>query len=102
MHPFERRLLAQAEARNLFPSPGLVVIAVSGGPDSVALLHALHEIRERLGLEILVAHLDHGIRGEDAIADAASVGELAGRLELPAEFGFRPVARGPGLNLEEV
>jgi tRNA(Ile)-lysidine synthetase-like protein len=102
MHLLERRLLAQAEARNLFPSPGLAVVAVSGGPDSVALLHALNELHERLGLEILVAHLDHGLRGEDAIADAASVGEIAGRLGLPAEFGFRPVARGPGLNLEEV
>jgi len=102
MHLLERRLLAQASARDLFPSPGLVVVAVSGGPDSVALLHALHELRDRLGLELLVAHLDHGIRGEDAIADAASVGELAGRLGVPAEFGFRPVARGPGMNLEEV
>ena len=102
MHLLERRLLTHAAARDLFPTPGIAVVAVSGGPDSVALLHALHDLKDRLGLEILVAHLDHGIRGEEAIADAASVGELAGRLGVPAEFGFRPVARGPGLNLEEV
>ena len=39
-----------------------LVVAVSGGPDSFALIHALHALREDLDLELHVAHLDHGLR----------------------------------------
>jgi tRNA(Ile)-lysidine synthase len=39
-----------------------VLVAVSGGPDSMALLHVLWEARARLGLELLVAGVDHGLR----------------------------------------
>jgi tRNA(Ile)-lysidine synthase len=43
-----------------------VVVAVSGGPDSVCLLHVLHRISDQMGLELVVAHFDHGWRpGED-------------------------------------
>src|SRR5262245_28139793 len=90
-HPLERRLLTQATARRLFPEPGLAIVAVSGGPDSVALVHALDALSGRLGIELLIGHLDHGLRGQEAIADAAAVGELAGRLGVAAEIGFRPV-----------
>ena len=54
---------------------GTVVVAVSGGPDSLSLLYALHHLREELGLRLHGAHLDHGIRGPDSSADAEFVGE---------------------------
>lgn len=60
-----------------------VLVAVSGGPDSVALLHLLHELREQWGLELEVAHLQHGIRGEEAKEDARFVADLAESLGLP-------------------
>ncbi|MGZ8435074.1 MAG: ATP-binding protein, partial [Candidatus Binatia bacterium] len=47
-----------------------VLVAVSGGPDSVALLHVLHELRDGLGLHLEAAHLQHGIRGAEAQEDA--------------------------------
>jgi tRNA(Ile)-lysidine synthase len=59
-----------------------VLVAVSGGPDSVALLHVLHELRDELALRLEVAHLQHGIRGDEAKADARFVGGLAERLGL--------------------
>ena len=59
-----------------------VLVAVSGGPDSVALLHVLHELRGGLGLHLEAAHLQHGIRGEDAKEDARFVAALAGKLGL--------------------
>ena len=59
-----------------------VLIAVSGGPDSVALLHLLAELKEELGLCLEVAHLQHGIRGEEAREDAWFVREIAERLGL--------------------
>ena len=60
-----------------------VLAAVSGGPDSVALLHLLSGLRGELGLHLEVAHLQHGIRGEDAKQDALFVARLAERLAFP-------------------
>lgn len=59
-----------------------VGIAVSGGADSVALLRALAEKREELGLVLTVLHVHHGIRGEEADADAVFVARLAEQLGL--------------------
>src|SRR3990170_2749350 len=62
-------------------SPGdRVLVAVSGGPDSVALLHVLHELRNEFGVHLEVAHLQHGIRGAEAEEDASFVAELAEQL----------------------
>jgi tRNA(Ile)-lysidine synthase len=60
-----------------------VLVAVSGGPDSVALLQVLYELRQEFGLQLEVAHLQHGIRGEEAREDARFVGEFAESLKLP-------------------
>ncbi len=62
------------------------VVAVSGGPDSVALLHALCALRADLDLEVVVAHFDHRMR-PDSPEDARFVEALAGKLELPFERG---------------
>src|SRR4051794_22092236 len=70
--------------------PGLVV-AVSGGGDSVGLLRVVHGFAPELGLRLSVAHLDHGVRGEAAEADARFVADLAERLGLPFDLGrWRP------------
>ncbi|HVH68060.1 MAG TPA: tRNA lysidine(34) synthetase TilS [Gemmatimonadales bacterium] len=79
---FERHL---GRAR-LFPEPGLAVMAVSGGADSVALLDLLQPLAPTLGVSLLVAHADHGIRS-DSRTVGRSVGELAGRVGLPFELG---------------
>ena len=54
-----------------------IVVACSGGADSVALLRALLDRRNELGLVLSVAHMNHGIRGAESDADAAFVGVLA-------------------------
>jgi tRNA(Ile)-lysidine synthase len=64
-------------------SPGQRILAgLSGGPDSVAMLHLLWGLREQLELTIEVAHLQHGIRGEEAVEDVRFVAGLAKRLDL--------------------
>lgn len=64
--------------------PGLaVLVGVSGGPDSVALLHVLHQMAEDLGLRLGIAHFHHNIRGADADMDARFVQNLAEKLNLP-------------------
>jgi len=62
---------------------GKVLVAVSGGADSVALLHVLLNLREELGISLHVAHLNHGIRGKAADKDEEFVRDLAARLQLP-------------------
>jgi len=63
-----------------------VVVAVSGGPDSVACLHALLDLKE-YELGITVAHFNHGLRGKEAQRDAEFTEELAARLGLEFEYG---------------
>jgi tRNA(Ile)-lysidine synthase len=66
-----------------------LVVAVSGGPDSSALLHCLHRLRDQHGLRLHVAHLNHDFRGAEAEADAQFVEVLARQLGLPATVGKR-------------
>jgi tRNA(Ile)-lysidine synthase len=73
-------------------SPGGLVVAVSGGADSVCLLHLLELLAPEFGLELHVAHFNHGLRGAASDADARLVAELADRLGLAADFGCADVA----------
>ena len=69
MNPLAERFLDHVRTRRLFPRPGKALLAVSGGPDSLALLTLLRDAAPALGLELVVAHVDHGIReasGEEA------------------------------------
>jgi tRNA(Ile)-lysidine synthase len=71
------------------------VVAVSGGSDSVGLLRALVTLAPELGLRLSVAHLDHGVRGDAALADAALVAELASTFGLPFDRGqWQPTRSG--------
>ena len=65
--------VADAARRCGLAQDDLVVVAVSGGPDSLALLHALARTRRETSLRIHAAHLDHRLRGEESQADAAFV-----------------------------
>ncbi len=78
-----------AMKHDLLRSGDRLLVAVSGGPDSVALLQILNELRDELQLHLEVAHLQHGIRGEAARQDARFVEKLAEELNLP--FHLREV-----------
>src|SRR5690606_33890614 len=62
-------------------------VAVSGGPDSVALLEALVQLRGQLGIRLGVAHFNHQLRGAESDEDEAFVRERAEALGLPFERG---------------
>lgn len=81
-----------------------VVVGLSGGPDSVFLLYALHTLQARMGFTLRAVHVHHGIRGAEADRDAAFSAELCAKLDIP----FRAVhvaapayAAQHGLSLEE-
>jgi tRNA(Ile)-lysidine synthase len=59
-----------------------VIVAVSGGPDSVCLLDILHELKDDFRLELIVAHFDHGFRPGEDEAETHFVESLAGALNL--------------------
>src|SRR3984893_7162760 len=84
----------------MFETGQRVGIAVSGGADSVFLLHGLHELAPRWNLNLSVVHIEHGIRGAASLADAEFVRGLASQFALP--FHLRsanvPVVAG---NLEQ-
>jgi tRNA(Ile)-lysidine synthase len=84
---------------------GPVLIGLSGGADSVALLRALVETRTRLRLELHAAHLNHQLRGPAAFADAEWVEQLCRSLSVPVTIGSVDVgsaARDTGRGIEEV
>ncbi|MGB6553645.1 MAG: tRNA lysidine(34) synthetase TilS, partial [Candidatus Binataceae bacterium] len=58
----------------------LILVALSGGADSVAMLHALIELRDLFGYRLAAAHLNHCIRGAESDRDEAFVRELCARL----------------------
>lgn len=60
-----------------------IVVAVSGGPDSIALLHGLYQLHIRYQWKLIAAHLNHGFRGRDADEDAMYVQNMAQELNIP-------------------
>jgi tRNA(Ile)-lysidine synthase len=79
--------------RHSLVSPGeLVVVAVSGGADSVCLLHVLAKWRKGLGIKLHVAHLNHQLRGVESEADAKYVSNLAASLGIPITIDRQDVA----------
>lgn len=92
---YEQRLVARGDT---------LVVGVSGGPDSLALLHALKTLAPELDLKLYVAHLNHQLRGADADADEQFVLWLAREWHLPvanASWDVRGYAKENGLSIEQ-
>src|SRR5438045_4031533 len=83
----ERRVAAYVDQHSLIAPGGAVLLAVSGGPDSLCLLHLMARLASALRCRPAVAYLDHGLRGAEATADAAFVAAEAARLGLPFHAG---------------
>jgi len=81
-----------------------IVVACSGGPDSVALLLALIELHDTLPLRLFVAHFDHMLRGEESKRDALFVERLSKRIKIPFYLGHGDVSgfsKGQGITIQE-
>ena len=82
IHPTEQALWDHMRREGLTRPGERVIISVSGGGDSLALLLLLHALRDRLGLDLEVLHFDHGLRPESA-SEAEWVAERTRGLGLP-------------------
>lgn len=60
-----------------------VLVALSGGPDSICLLHILNSLKDILNIEIFAAHVNHCLRGDDADEDERYVKEFCEKLQIP-------------------
>ena len=104
LSPLEQRVLRTIKKYGMISPGDHVLAAVSGGADSVAMLHMLHGMREHVAIKLSIAHMDHGIRGEAAQREASFVHELAARLGIACVAEARDVPQykaASGLSLQE-
>ena len=100
----EQRVLGFIEEHQLISSNERLLVAVSGGPDSVCLLHILYQLRDKLSIALHIAHLNHLLRGAESRADAEYVSNLARQLAIPAtieEHDVKAYQAEHHLSLEE-
>ncbi len=92
------------EQHRLLAPGDKIVVGVSGGPDSLALLHVLRALSDDLQITLYVAHLNHQLRGAASDEDSEFVANLAREWGLPATIESRDVAalaREQHLSIEE-
>ena len=84
MHKFVRSLITEWRMLELPFADAAIVVAVSGGADSLSLMSALHDLvrREKLDVDLVVAHFNHKLRGRESDADEAFVREFAATLDM--------------------
>jgi tRNA(Ile)-lysidine synthase len=87
----EQKVLRFIKQHRLVADGEKLLVAVSGGPDSVCLLYILSTLKKELDIGLHVAHLDHQLRGTASATDAAYVEKLAQRLGIPATIASRDV-----------
>src|SRR5512136_1052952 len=82
-----RRVKKTIERYHLLDRDDRVVVAVSGGVDSMVMLHLLNALRGDLGFFLIVAHVNHGLRPDESKKEAELVEQVSTRLGLPFEYG---------------
>lgn len=98
------RFLEAIKEYRMITSGDKVLVAVSGGADSLALLHLLAELQTKLGLELHIAHLNHLIRKGDSEIDMRFVQAIAQKLKIPISvesFDVQSFAKEEKIGLEE-
>jgi len=98
------KLIGFQKRKNLLKPGDSVLAAVSGGPDSVCLVHYLAQMSRRIPMTVAIAHVHHGLRGRSADIDADFVHKLGASLGLPvAVINVRAAhaAKQRGMGIEE-
>ncbi|MGB6200011.1 MAG: tRNA lysidine(34) synthetase TilS [Candidatus Acidiferrales bacterium] len=100
----QSRILEFVSRKRMLRAGETLGVGVSGGADSVALLRLLLELRDQMGIRLVVLHFNHQLRGAEAAADQRFVEELATTHKLECEVSaqdVREVARREKRNLED-
>jgi len=99
-----RKMLATIRRLHMIEPQDTVLVAVSGGPDSITLLHALKTLADELQISLHAAHLNHGIRGKESDEDAEYVELFSKNIGVPCtveKIDVPQIRRVTGLSEEE-
>lgn len=78
-----KKVISYIEKNKILQDGDSVLLGVSGGADSVCMLHVLYSLREKYHLKLYIVHVNHGIRGSEAKRDADFVEQMAENLQIP-------------------
>lgn len=98
------KVIKYIEEHQLIEPQDKIIVGVSGGADSVCLLILLLNIQKRYGLELIVVHVEHGIRGNESLGDALFVKTLAEKQAVSYEeysYSITECAKEWGMSVEE-
>ena len=99
-----KKIASYMQEYNMVKAGDHICAGVSGGADSVCLFLALEELRHTMGFSLSVIHIEHGIRGEESLADMHFTKQLAERYAIPFTGRAYPVeemAKKKGISVEE-
>ena len=100
--PTEKKALSAILEHGMVKSGDRIVVAVSGGPDSVCLLNILFQLRKPLNANLIVAHLDHGLRPNEDEKETEFVANLTRRLNLSLAYDkVNNLTKAHGTTIEE-
>jgi tRNA(Ile)-lysidine synthase len=100
-----RTVRGTIEKYGMFKAGDTVVVALSGGPDSVAMLHVLNSLKGIYRIKLHAAHLEHGLRGEESLEDMRFVEQICQAVSIPLTTQRAKVpdaASSGGLSVEAV
>ncbi len=98
-----KRIQETIEAHNLIQPGYTVVVGISGGPDSVCLLHILNSLSSKFNLSLYAVHINHMLRGEESLQDEEYVRTLCACLGIElsvARFDINEISKSLGVSLE--
>lgn len=99
------KMLMTIENHNLIQNGETIVVGFSGGPDSLAMLHALYQLKSKFGIKLVAVHVNHRLRGALADRDEAFVTQTCASMHIPCEIfkvDVAQVASQMGKSFEEV
>jgi len=101
---FQQRVFDTIRTYRLIDEGESVLAGVSGGPDSVCLLHVLHSLADTLHIKLYAIHINHMLRGDEAKADEDYAADLCRELGIPFSVSYADVAsiaKKQGMSVEE-
>jgi tRNA(Ile)-lysidine synthase len=104
MTRIEQKILNFIDGSGLLVPGDKILVALSGGPDSVFALYFLNKYKKRYGIELSAVHFNHGLRGKESDDDENFARELCATLDLPfisKKINVRKYAREKRLSIEE-
>lgn len=80
------KVLSAIKNHNMINKDEKIIVALSGGADSVTLIHCLNKIKEEIGFELSACHVNHNLRGAESDSDQAFAEALCKKMNIPLKI----------------